>query len=180
MRSVAEEILVEKKFKELFATLPDVTWTNPVTASVESFTPIFEIGDERDFNQFIKEENVFRPIIWLDSEFEENFMTDGIEVDVNLILPILNDDSAMFNEERLDLSFVNILRPLLENVLKAINRGNTMFVTEDSVKVTKFYNYGTRTETDKGKQVISVPVDAYRLSIGVKINNYCLRTINYG
>lgn len=181
MISVAEQIFVEKKFKELFATLPDVEWTNPVTALVESFTPIFEIGNEKDFNQFIKEENVFRPIIWLDSEFEESFMRDGIETSVSFVLPILNDDSAMFNEERLDLSFVNILRPLLENMLKAINRSNTMSILDDSVKVTKFYNYGIReARSNKEKQYVSVPVDAYRVEIDLKVFNYCLKTINYG
>lgn len=181
MRSIAEEILVEDKLKELFATLPDVVWTNPQTDLQETFTPIFQWGNEMDFNEFIKQENVFNPIIWLDTDYSEEGSEEGLDIDIDLIIPILTASSGMFNEERLDLSFRNILQPLLQNVLKAIKRSNTFILLDNNYKAKKFYNFGVReVRSIKDKQYISVPVESYKLSLSLRVFNYCLRPINYG
>ena len=173
------DIIVEDKLRELFDTLPLIN--APVLNGTQDFKAFFEIGNENDVNEFLKLETNKYPLIWLDSEFEVDELDQGSDADINLILATVTEATGMTNQERIDISFKNVLIPLKENIKKALDRGNTTMIIDRSFTSKKYYNYGTKQAV---RAVERHPVgdvwDALKISVSLRFFNNCLKQINYG
>lgn len=163
-------IIVEDRLRELFNTLPQIDYDGNL------YTPIFDHGNPNDLNKFIRQEEKKYPLIWLESEYPED-KTDlhTVNVSLSIILATYSGDLNQDNSQRLEDKFKKVLIPLLDNIDKAFERGNTILFEDRNYRVTKFFNYG------KNQKHTSTDIwDAIKLEVDLNINDYCLKPFNYG
>lgn len=166
-------ILVEKRLKELFNTLPEIE------VNGKNYKPQFDFGSHKDLlkflNQKAKEGGTVYPLIWLETPIEKVGKENRITVDLKLVLATLTN-SEISNIERLNLTFGTTLVPLYKNVLKALQQsGFTQIRNKGKNKRTDFFNYGVKENENQATDVW----DAIKFECDLEINNCPLRQINY-
>ena len=162
-------IVVEDKLTTLFDNLPDLT------VGGESFKPIFEFGDLKDLNKFLKQEVKKYPLIWLESGFNESFNEEGVSISPNIVIATYGLNLSYSNREKLDINFKTVLMPLLENVIKTFERSNIIIFNGSDCKITKYYNYG-----DESRHETTDIWDAIKLEVEITIKDDCIKQVNYG
>lgn len=162
-------IIVEDILKTLFEGLP------LITVGGESFDPVFDFGDVRDLNKFLKQEEKKYPLIWLESGFNEEFYDEGVKIQPNIIIATYGLNSSYSNREKLDINFKTVLIPLLESVIKTFERSNVINFDGDTFKITKYYNYGN------GERHETTDIwDAIKLEVELTLKEGCIKQVNYG
>ena len=168
-------IVVEERIRDVLAGLPStpIMYDNVLTP----FRHVFDWGTKEDLNIFLQQEKKQYPLIWLETGFEEthNNAEKTVEVAISLKIATYGINPSLFNQERLNLTFKEVLFPLLENVRKTFERSNIVQIDGQNWDITKFYNYGTSTKTET-----TDIWDALKFDVNLIINDDCIVPVNYG
>lgn len=164
-------MIVEERFISLFDTLP------VQTVDGSDYKPFFGFGSQRDLllylNHKSKEGGKRYPLVWLQTPFQ----TTGdkrLEMKLKLVLATLSD-SGMSNVERLQVTFVPTLYPLLENVKKALNHsGFTRILNAERNVRANFFKYGFN-----GENEVTDIWDAIKFECELEMVDCPQRTIHY-
>lgn len=140
----------------------------------KSFKPKFDYGTQADLLQFLKLKKKGRtktntyPLVWLETptrfEKSNNILTGTI----NLVLAT-NSKTDLTNRQRTERSFKQILDPLRESVVTAINAHSGARVSVNNQVITKYFNY--ENDTEKGATDVW---DAMSYQIEIQINLDCV------
>jgi len=164
-------IIVEDRFDEVLAFLPDMTYPGKATI----FPVTFGYGDDFELNQFLKNNQKPYPLVWLLYPYLEKHFKTKVELpSVSFILAV-DTKAAMVNAERIDTTYKNILMPLYDNFKHVITRNNIMNVKHE-FNVTKFPNYSDD-GSSKEKNKTTARWDALKVNFSCDINNTCLKQI---
>jgi len=161
-------IVVEDILTTLFNDLPEIVVGN------DCFKSIFEFGDVKDLNEFLKQEEKKYPLIWLESGFNESFNDEGVSISPNIVIATYGLNTSLGNRDKLDINFKVVLIPVLELVLKTFERSNVVVFNGD-YKITKYYNYG-----DMEAHETTDIWDAIKLELDITLKDDCIKKVNYG
>lgn len=160
-------IIVEDRLRDLFAQLP----------SINGFKPKFNWGSQDTLNLYLsqlKQTNKY-PLIWL-VENPENVTLRSVEKSVKLIIAKQSVHTKNTNPIIWDTEFKEVLNPVLENVLKALDRSTITEIKSDKWKVQRISNYsednGKNAKTIDNWNVIILELDVY-------FNSNCLRPVTF-
>lgn len=133
-------MMLEKRLKDGFATLPDATDIDGNNYKVR-----FEVGTEEDCHEFLNDNRDAKlssyPLIWIETPIIPVGRLPKQKVKLKLILATLTS-SNFTNSERIEISFEPILNPLLSNIIKFFNRcGYTKMINQDREKPVAHFNY---------------------------------------
>jgi len=159
-------IIVEKRLKELFDTLP------PIVDEDEDFKPLFDFGSEIDLNDFLKDErnkDTRYPIIWLETPLQKTG-DKRLTMDLKLVLANQNQYKNESNLSRLENNFNNFLNPLYKNVIKALDQsGFTRIIDRDKIERTDYFKHTQSTDI----------WDAIKFECKLEMTDCKLKTIYY-
>jgi len=162
-------IVVENSLKDLFAQLP----------TINGFKPKFNWGSQDTLNLYLsqlKTTNKY-PLIWLVETPENgNFATQAVEKSLKLIIAKQSVHVTNTNPIIWDTEFKDVLNPLLENVLKALDRSTLTEIKDSKYKIQRISNYsednGKNAKTIDNWNVIVLEVDVY-------FKDNCLKLIKF-
>ena len=162
-------IVVEHYLRDLFAQLP----------TIQGFQPKFNWGSQDSLNLYLaqlKQTNKY-PLIWLvENEENGNFSKKGVEKSVKLIIAKQSVHQTNTNPVIWETEFNDVLNPLAENILKALDRSTTTEIKEGKYKLQRRSNYsednGKNAKTIDNWNVIILELDIY-------FKDNCLKTINF-
>jgi hypothetical protein len=162
-------IVVENSLKDLFAQLP----------TINGFKPKFNWGSQDTLNLYLsqlKTTNKY-PLIWLVETPENgNFATQSVEKSLKLIIAKQSVHVTNTNPIIWDTEFKDVLNPLLENVLKALDRSTITEIKDSKYKIQRISNYsednGKNAKTIDNWNVIVLEVDVY-------FKDNCLKLIKF-
>lgn len=165
-------IVVESSLKNIFATLPSQL------SNGQEFKPVYDFGNQKELLRFIKSQNKVGvskyPLIWLETPVSLTGKADRKETRLTLVLATLSKQE-LSNDQRLETTFKNTLFPLLENVMKALQRsGKTRIKDLENVKTTNFFNYGVKDLGQKNEGQVSSDIwDAIKFECTIEITAHC-------
>lgn len=115
------------------------------------------------------------PLIGLYSPFDENHQNGVVSASVNLILAV-NTLTEYTNEQRLDVSFKEVLRPLYDAFFKALENSREFDIPYNGFNHTyvENFSFGNRGALDVDGQEIDEKIDA----IEIKNLNLTLKKVN--
>ena len=162
-------IVVEHYLRDLFTQLP----------TIQGFQPKFNWGSQDSLNLYLaqlKQTNKY-PLIWLvENEENGNFSKKVIEKSVKLIIAKQSVHTTNTNPIIWETEFNDVLNPLAENILKALDRSTTTEIKEGKYKLQRRSNYsednGKTAKTIDNWNVIVLELDIY-------FKENCLKTINF-
>jgi hypothetical protein len=166
-------IVIEDRLREIFEYLPDVAGTNS-----NNFKPVFKVGDENELLAFFAEstQETNYPLIWLQMPYDENHINrKRVMVEPLTLILAVETNNTMRNSERLNTTFKPILMVLLDNILDAFTKANTIDF-DLNYGITKYGNYSNEDDT-KGKFVDIW--DAIKVTVTISVNSNCLREIKF-
>lgn len=172
MSVIAETMVVEDKFAEMFTYLPKMT-----NEKQEEFEVRFKYGDQKELIAFLKSEigsdNPY-PLIWLIYPFIEIHSRNKVTLnDVSLVLAVETNDS-MFNEDRMEQTYKTVLFPLLNNIKTVFKRAN-IFNTDEVYTIIKYPNY-SGIDDGEGDENKSTDIwDAIKVTFSCSIIKGCLK-----
>lgn len=144
-------IVFEEKLGEVMDLLPSI-----IDANGNSFKPFFNWGTQDVLNKYLtlpKNQGSY-PLIWLvDGVDEGKTNNTSIIRDTRLILAMHSDKQDYFNPDIYQTDYKVILNPLLENVIKALEKSGVSEIQELKYKIEKHPNYSVTTQGEKSKTV---------------------------
>lgn len=166
-------IVVEERLQELFSQIPEIQLN-----SNNSNKPFFGWGKKEELNRYIlnTDEKVLYPLIWLlPSEDTQNILSEYATRQAVFILATRETRDELYNPQRYQGSYKNILNPLTSYVIQALqNSSITRIINLDEIKVFKEPNY-----SDQEKNATIDEWDTVRIECNVEINNNCLNTLKW-
>ena len=166
-------IVVEERLTELFAQLPEIQ-INPTNLN----KPFFSWGKKEELNRYVEktEENVLYPLIWqLPTEESYNRLSELTETKLILIVATRETRGELYNPQRWEGSFKQVLNPLAEYIIQALENGSTTRIIDiDDISIFKEPNY-----SDNSENGVIDKWDAIRLECNVEFNDNCLKTIKW-
>lgn len=168
-------IVFEEVLEQIFEQLPNITDVNG-----NEFKPRFNWGTQDVLNKFIAlPENISKyPLIWLVSSGVENHSVanNRANKNVRLILAKNSDTPNEFNDFIFKTDYKLILNPLLENVIKALERNGKTKILDYDYSVEKLTNYSEGNNEAKTVAIWNVIVFDVDLEIDGK---KCIKTIKF-
>jgi hypothetical protein len=144
-------IVFEERLGEIMDFLPSIT-----DANGNDFKPFFNWGTQDVLNKYLalpKTQEVY-PLIWLVTGIDEGKTNNtSIIRDTRLILAMHSDKQDYFNPEIYKTDFKVVLNPLLNNVVKALEKSGISEIQDLKYKVERMPNYSVSTQGEKTKTV---------------------------
>jgi hypothetical protein len=162
-------MILEERLISVFEQLPEV----------DGFKPVYHFGDDVEFNRFIlKSTDSVYPLIWqLIKRESDDDIRKNIKTDLEFFIAVRNLNVDMFNTERWETSYKNVLVPVYENIKKAFIRSG--IVRSDFVyEVFKKPNYSQIDNNDKNKTIDIIDAILVRLP-NAEITKDCVRIIKF-
>lgn len=174
------DLTTEERFIALFDTLPAIG----DFSSQKTFKPNFDFGNELDCIAFLndmrkrkqagEEVNTY-PLVWLETPIIETGQLPRLNIKPKIILATLTNANYS-NRKRLDVTFKPTLLPLLDNVIKALNRsGFTKLINRDREQRTKYFNYGNENNENEVTDIW----DAIKFECEIEMSDCAQRTVFY-
>ena len=162
-------IIFEERIQELIS----------ITPKVGNFTTNFYWAkDMNDVNQYLKLKDQKYPLIILvrSPEKHKHFGAEEITRDCRFILATAERDVNKLNTTRWESSYKNVLNPLAENFLLALD-SSTISRLHEGFKLDRVPNYAeAKAEYRKTENQIDI-WDTIVLDCTVSINNNCLKPL---
>jgi len=144
-------IVFEEKLGEILDLLPGI-----IDANGNTFKPFFNWGTQDILNKYLtlpKNQDTY-PLIWLvPASDEAKTNNTSVVRDVELILAMHSDKQDYFNPEIYQTDYKVVLNPLLENVIKALEKSGVSEVQDLKYKYDKHPNYSVTIQGEKTKTV---------------------------
>lgn len=162
-------IVVEEHLKNIFNQLP----------LIKGFKPKFNWGSQDTLNLYLsqlKQTNKY-PLIWLvESPDNIGMYSKTIEKSVKLIIAKQSVHVTNTNPIIWETEFKEVLNPLLENVVKALERSTITEIKDSKYKIQRITNYsednGKNAKTIDNWNVIILELDVY-------FKENCLKQIKF-
>ena len=162
-------IVVEEYLKNIFDQLP----------LIKGFKPKFNWGSQDALNLYLsqlKQTNKY-PLIWLvESPDNIGMYSKTIEKSVKLIIAKQSVHTTNTNPIIWETEFKEVLNPLLENVIKALERSTITEIKDSKYKIQRITNYsednGKNAKTIDNWNVIILELDVY-------FKENCLKQIKF-
>jgi hypothetical protein len=162
-------IVVEEHLKNIFDQLP----------LIKGFKPKFNWGSQDTLNLYLsqlKQTNKY-PLIWLvESPDNIGMYSKTIEKSVKLIIAKQSVHVTNTNPIIWETEFKEVLNPLLENVIKALERSTITEIKDSKYKIQRITNYsednGKNAKTIDNWNVIILELDVY-------FKENCLKQIKF-
>lgn len=160
-------IVVENILSDIFAQLP----------TIQGFQPKFNWGSQNALNLYIsqlKQTNKY-PLIWL-VESPETVNYKSVEKSVKLIIAKQSVHTTNTNPIIWETEFKDVLNPLLDNVIKALDRSTATEIKDKKYKIQRISNYSE----DNGKS--SKTIDNWNviiLELDVFFKDKCINQIKF-
>lgn len=165
-------IVVEERLRELFDLIPEIQ-----VNSSNLKKPVFSWGKKEELNRWVEAyDSGTYPLIWLlPAEESHNNFSDLSTRRIVLILATLETRRELFNAQRYQGSYKNVLNPLTDYVIKAFQKSSiTRLINANDITIFKEPNYSEREENG------TIDLwDAVRIECEVEFNNNCLTTIKW-
>jgi hypothetical protein len=162
-------VIVEEINSEAFNQLP----------TMNGFKPVYKWGNElhliKQLQLFEKDGKSPYPLIYQTSNrSEQNATTEIAETNLVLILACRNLETDLLNENRWEMTYKNILYPLVSNITTVFNKSG-VYIWDGSFSVEEFPNYGN------GKENKTVDIwDALLFKATIKIEGKkCIKQIKF-
>lgn len=167
-------IVPENILKQIFAQLPKVVDSNLIEFSVG-----FNWGSQDALNLFLSQKEISAkyPLIWMVESPEDTTQAEVIK-SVKLIIAKNSQHQTNTNPIIWQTEFETVLNPILENVVKALERSEATFIVKRNdvkYKVQRLANYsedGTNAKTIDNWNVIIFEAE-------INFNSNCINTINF-
>lgn len=167
-------IVTETALASIFEQLPDVESVNGST-----FKPRFDWGTQDVLNKFISlPESISKyPLIWLVND-EENHSVSNSNTTRNTRLIIAKNSDAPdeFNDFQYQTDYKLILDPLLENIIKALQKSGISKIVDYEYTVQRLPNYKEVVGETKTLAIWNAIV--FEANIEFK-SNRCLKNIKF-
>ena len=167
-------IVVEDRLRAVFDTLP------PMIVDLVEYPIVFKYGDEKELMSFLKNtqgNDTPYPLIWLVYPYEEKHNRTHVSItDMSFVLAVETNEE-MFNEERFETTYKDVLFPLYDNIRKLFNMAN-IITTNDTYKVIKFPNYSGEDGGSEEQKTVDI-WDALKITFNCTINDWCLEPIEF-
>jgi len=141
-------IVFETKLAQILDQLPDITDING-----NVFKPRFNWGTQDVLNKFIAlPENISKyPLIWLVNGVDSLNVTKDVATRNNCRLIIAKNSDAPneFNDFQFQTDYDIVLNPLLENIIKALERSGVSRIIDGDYSVERLPNYSETTNETK-------------------------------
>ena len=162
-------IVVEEHLKNIFDQLP----------LIKGFKPKFNWGSQDTLNLYLsqlKQTNKY-PLIWLvESPDNIGMYSKTIEKSVKLIIAKQSVHVTNTNPIIWETEFKEVLNPLLDNVIKALERSTITEIKDSKYKIQRITNYsednGKNAKTIDNWNVIILELDVY-------FKENCLKQIKF-
>lgn len=160
-------IVVEEILQALFVQIPEWFFLNDSAERIDVPKPQYHFGDVKEANRFItaKKTDCY-PLIY-QILGEETHTRGYITTNLQLVLCTQNRNIEQFNTERWQISYKNVLVPLLERVQACLEQAGVV-TSEFNYTIRKEPNY-SETPTSKDKNAFVDIVDAIVLNVDVVI-----------
>jgi hypothetical protein len=162
-------VIIEEINSEAFNQLP----------TMNGFKPVYKWGNElhliKQLQLFEKDGKSPYPLIYQTSNrSEQNATTEIAETNLVLILACRNLETDLLNENRWEMTYKNILYPLVSNITTVFNKSG-VYIWDGSFSVEEFPNYGN------GKENKTVDIwDALLFKATIKIEGKkCIKQIKF-
>lgn len=169
-------IIVEDRLREMFNQLPP-----HINVDLNASFPIkFKYGDNLELLSFLKQNQGSEspyPLIWLVYPYEEDHQRTHVKIDGMSLILASETNMNMFNEERIETTYKQILFPLYENI-KVLFEQSNIIITDGTFRVSKFPNYSSEELPGEENQTVDI-WDALKITFDCQINDWCLNTINF-
>jgi hypothetical protein len=160
-------IVVEDKLTAIFDQLP----------LIKGFKPKFNWGSQDTLNLYLsqlKQTNKY-PLIWL-VESPDTVNVRMVEKSIKLIIAKQSVHTTNTNPIIWETEFKEVLNPLLENVIKALERSTITEIKDSKYKIQRISNYsednGKTAKTIDNWNVIILELDVY-------FKENCLKQIKF-
>jgi hypothetical protein len=162
-------IVAEEHLKNIFDQLP----------LIKGFKPKFNWGSQDTLNLYLsqlKQTNKY-PLIWLvESPDNIGMYSKTIEKSVKLIIAKQSVHTTNTNPIIWETEFKEVLNPILENVIKALERSTITEIKDSKYKIQRITNYsednGKNAKTIDNWNVIILELDVY-------FKENCLKQIKF-
>jgi hypothetical protein len=162
-------VIIEEINSEAFDQLP----------TMNGFKPVYKWGNElhliKQLQLFEKNGKSPYPLIYQTSNrSEQNATTEIAETNLVFILACRNLETDLLNENRWEMTYKNILYPLVSNITTVFNKAG-VYIWDGSFSVEEFPNYGN------GKENKTVDIwDALLFKATIKIEGKkCIKQIKF-
>jgi len=169
-------IVFEEKLGDILDLLPVVKDAND-----NEFKPFYNWGTQDVLNKYltIEKNQLNYPLIWLvngKDEYDE-FRQKAKRNNARLVIAMHSDKVDEFNPFIYQTDYKMILNPLLDNIIKALERSNISNIYEGSYSIERLPNYSVTSRGDKNKTVDIWNAIVFDCSI--EINSKCLKQIKF-
>jgi len=172
-------IVPETLLREIFSQIPDVVYTD-VNRGETSIPVKYHWGGQDDLNLYMKQESGnTTPLIWLVQGSKDEMQAGDLTRDIKLILAKSSEHKTSMNPIVWDTEFVNFLNPLLENVIKALERSGVTQPEGRKYSVYREANYSEYEREGKTKTIDHWNVIILECTLLLNENFQCINTINF-
>ncbi|MAX71803.1 MAG: hypothetical protein CMC76_12025 [Flavobacteriaceae bacterium] len=166
-------IQLEDRFIEVFKTIPNITFQGV------SLNTKYDFGTEKDCVQFltVNTSKDKYPLVWLETPINLKGKEPILNTRLKFILAYPTE-SEMENRQRLDTYFADVLDPLYNYVITALQQcGFVSFINQVGNTFARHYNF---TDASNNKSQFPDIWDAIVFARDVRIDTSCkTKTINY-
>lgn len=144
--------------------------------------PQYGSGNRKELNKYLelKKEDSY-PLIWFMNESsDENHLDHGdrVQVDCFFVIATRETDKTLFNNDRYNLSFENILHPTTSYLLEGLTIANNSFIINDEWSVRRYGDYSETELLKEGDANYTIDQwDAVKLTCRVEFNDNCIKPI---
>lgn len=176
-------IIVEDRFEEMIEVMPLMKNSQSKNKDIE-YKVNFGFGDDKELMNFIvahKNKTITYPLIWLVMPYKEVHSKKTVKLDrISFILAVETNDK-MFNRERFNTTYKNVLVPLYDNFRELLEKANIVNLAEE-VEVWKYPNYsneklpGNRETLKSSEKNKTFDIwDAIKVTMNIKLTDNCFR-----
>jgi len=161
-------IVVESRLNEIFNQLPEI----------DGFKPVYKWGDEyhliKQLQLYSDANRSIYPLIYQTSKgSKQKKYSKEATTSLTLVLACRNTEVDLTNEQRWEMSYKNILYPLVDNIVFSIIQSGIV-VFDGEYDIVEFPNYGN------GRLSETTDIwDAITLDCSITLNANCVKTIYY-
>lgn len=162
-------MILEERMLEIISQLPQRN----------GFKPVYHFGDELELNKFIlKSKKSVYPLIWqIVKPEKDNAISKRITTDLEFFIAVQNKKTAMFNTERWETSYKNVLIPVYEDFKKAFIECG-IIQSDFSFDIQKMPNYSQTEIRDKSKTIDIIDAILVKLPNSTIIDT-CIKNVKF-
>lgn len=167
-------IIVEDKLADIFGLIPSRNFVDMTTGNLSPVPkPTYHFGDYKEFNALIKitQGNIYPVLYQISNTENQDQKASEVTTDLEIVIATRETSVELLNNQRWAASYKNILMPLVNNVVQAINECG-IIRWDGEYTLQKVPNY-SQTEAKDSNAVIDI-IDAIVFRATITIEQGCM------